>query len=132
MKMTAFSLHALIACATAALLAGCGGNNGLSPSTLTSVSPSLAGPCAGLQSRGSQPLGVREPLATKYKSLYSFKGGTDGELPYAALIAVGGKLYSTTYEGGASGVGTVFEVSTSGKERVLYSFGTDGAYPAGG
>jgi uncharacterized repeat protein (TIGR03803 family) len=69
--------------------------------------------------------------------VYSFKGGKDGGNPHAGLIAVGGKLYGTTQDGGVEsgyceiGCGTVFEVSTSGTESVLYRFnGTpDGAYP---
>ena len=41
-----------------------------------------------------------------------------------------GNLYGTSHEGGTSGVGTFFNVSTSGKESTLYSFtGTDGNYP---
>jgi len=64
--------------------------------------------------------------------LYSFKGGKDGEYPYARLLALDGALYGTTYQGGVSyGWGTVFKVSTSGIERVLYRFqaGKDGAHP---
>jgi uncharacterized repeat protein (TIGR03803 family) len=69
--------------------------------------------------------------------LYSFKGGTDGEYPVAGLIDVKGALYGTTEVGGTSGIvgfGTVFEVSTSGAERVLYSFKgpPDGEYPEAG
>lgn len=40
----------------------------------------------------------------------------------------------TTYGGGAYGNGSAFEVSTSGKERVLHSFAysyADGAHPWG-
>ncbi len=59
--------------------------------------------------------------------LYSFKGGTDGESPFASLIAVNGKLYGTTYFGGGStrcagGCGTVFEMDTPGRERILHRF----------
>jgi uncharacterized repeat protein (TIGR03803 family) len=72
--------------------------------------------------------------------LYSFKGGRDGAEPFAGLIAMNGKLYGTTAYGGESqyggslgvkGLGTVFEVTTSGKERVLYRFkgGNDSAIP---
>jgi uncharacterized repeat protein (TIGR03803 family) len=70
--------------------------------------------------------------------LYRFKDGTDGASPLAGLIVLNGRLYGTTYVGGASnkcnaprGCGAVFEVSTSGKERVLYRFKgpPDGAYP---
>jgi uncharacterized repeat protein (TIGR03803 family) len=73
--------------------------------------------------------------------LYSFgdKPG-DGFIPVAPLIDVNGTLYGTTYFGGSGtgcasasqGCGTAFSVTTAGKERVLYSFGSsshDGIYP---
>jgi uncharacterized repeat protein (TIGR03803 family) len=43
-----------------------------------------------------------------------------------------GALYGTTSLGGANGKGTVFKVSTSGNESVLYSFAgqPDAASPA--
>ena len=67
------------------------------------------------------------PSGTGYKSLYNFKGGNDGASPGPDLIAVNGKLYGTTSYGGGTGCngygcGTVFELSRSGKERVLRSF----------
>jgi uncharacterized repeat protein (TIGR03803 family) len=44
--------------------------------------------------------------------LYSFHGGSDGAYPYAGLTNVGGTLYGTTYQGGASNdFGTVFSFS---------------------
>lgn len=64
--------------------------------------------------------------------LYSFKGGNDGEYPYGRLLAYNGTLYGTTYQGGVStGWGTVFSLTTAGKEHVLYRFqaGQDGAHP---
>ncbi|MGA8535344.1 MAG: choice-of-anchor tandem repeat GloVer-containing protein [Candidatus Tumulicola sp.] len=64
--------------------------------------------------------------------LYRFAGGpSDGTAPVAGLISVSGTLYGTTAGGGAHGNGTVFKVTTAGKEKVLYSFagGTDGANP---
>ena len=69
--------------------------------------------------------------------LYSFKGGSDGYDPLAGLIDVNGTLYGTTFQGGGSGCdsnlgcGTVFSVTTSGQENVLYRFsgGADGAGP---
>jgi uncharacterized repeat protein (TIGR03803 family) len=74
--------------------------------------------------------------AGKERIVYSFKGGSDGARPQAALFAHNGMLYGTTQRGGASkacslGCGTVFEVSTSGKERVLHRFTAhpDGAVP---
>ena len=68
--------------------------------------------------------------------LHSFAGGSDGANPFAGLVFdSAGNLYGTTANGGASGVGTVFELSKAGKETVLYSFvggTTDGCYPFGG
>lgn len=72
--------------------------------------------------------------------LYSFKGAPDGNEPISDLVALNGKLYGTTAYGGSrggttcqGGCGTVFEVDTSGKERVVYSFsgGKDGIEPQG-
>ncbi len=73
--------------------------------------------------------------------LYSFKGGpADGAIPSASLLDVNGMLYGTTVNGGAScsgshGCGTVFSITTSGKETLLYSFKsgkTDGQFPYAG
>ena len=67
--------------------------------------------------------------------LHSFTGyPSDGKGAYAGLIIVNGTLYGTTYEGGSSNLGTVYSISTSGTERVLYSFagGSDGEYPDAG
>ena len=71
-----------------------------------------------------------------YKQLYSFAGGSDGANPFSALLDVNGTLYGTTRNGGGTGCGghgcgTVFTVTASGKERVLYSFagGSDGQRP---
>jgi uncharacterized repeat protein (TIGR03803 family) len=57
------------------------------------------------------------------KVLYSFKGPDygDGASPRAGLTDVGGDLYGTTFYGG-SGAGTVFKLTLSGKERVIYRF----------
>ncbi len=71
--------------------------------------------------------------------LYSFNGGSDGATPFASLIALNGKLYGTTYYGGGStrcagGCGTVFEMDTSGRERILHRFRGyphDGENPVG-
>jgi uncharacterized repeat protein (TIGR03803 family) len=64
--------------------------------------------------------------------LHSFIGGSDGTYPEAGLIAdAAGNLYSTTYGGGASGQGTVFQLTPSGALNVLHSFtgGSDGGRP---
>lgn len=67
--------------------------------------------------------------------LYSFKGGADGESPYAGLIALRGTLYGTTRGGGAGGDGTIFATSPAGSERIVTSFrccGPVGEYPQAG
>ena len=67
--------------------------------------------------------------------LYSFTNGVDGGYPYAGLVRDNsGNLFGTTYSGGASGLGTVFKVTSTGQETVLYSFagGADGEYPFSG
>ena len=60
------------------------------------------------------------------------KTADDGKEPASALTVSGGTLYGTTRHGGAQGKGTIFSVSASGSERVLYDFGSrpDGAQPA--
>jgi uncharacterized repeat protein (TIGR03803 family) len=56
-------------------------------------------------------------------TLYTFKGGSDGELPLSGLMqATDGYLYGTTALGGANDVGTIFRISTRGKYQQLYSF----------
>ena len=67
-------------------------------------------------------------------TLYSFKGGTDGEFPLAGLVMDGDKnLYGTTNLGGIGNFGTVFKVTQRGEETVLHSFtGGDGRSPQGG
>jgi uncharacterized repeat protein (TIGR03803 family) len=67
------------------------------------------------------------------KVLYRFgaSSGFDGLYPFAALTDVNGTMYGTTVDGGANDYGTVFGVTTTGKEKVLHSFGggDDGANP---
>ena len=56
--------------------------------------------------------------------IYNFKGGSDGANPEANLVAVKSELYGTTAGGGTQNLGTVFGVSTLGKEVVLHAFKT--------
>jgi uncharacterized repeat protein (TIGR03803 family) len=68
-------------------------------------------------------------------TLYNFTGGTDGASPEGDMLLAGNKLYSTTSEGGdpTCQCGVVYEITASGKERVLHAFnGSDGGgYSAG-
>lgn len=66
-------------------------------------------------------------MSGKESVLYKFKGSPDGAHPLGALATIGGDLYGTTSGGGMSGCGstgcgTVFQLTLTGKERVLYSF----------
>lgn len=96
---------------------------GVSTSCGLSSAPSGCGVIFALDSSGHE------------KVIYRFKGPPDGAVPLKALFPFEGKLYGTSFYGGGctytNGCGTVFWVTTSGKESVLYSFkgGDDGQYP---
>jgi uncharacterized repeat protein (TIGR03803 family) len=71
-------------------------------------------------------------------TLYSFAGGLDGANSHSGLVLdAKGNLYGTTLYGGNpeicgyKGCGTIFEVSATGTEKVLYTFTNkaDGANP---
>ncbi len=67
-------------------------------------------------------------------NLYAFGGGSDGANPAWGVIAdASGNLFGVTSKGGTHGVGTVFEISSSGTESILHSFtgGADGGAPGG-
>ena len=81
------------------------------------------------------------PDGTSEKVIYRFKAGADGAQPIASLVAAGGVLYGATEYGGtrtkfcATGCGTIFSVTPSGAEKVLYRFKyaphvADGANPS--
>jgi len=66
--------------------------------------------------------------------LHAFgSSSTDGDNPKSGVIQAADKnFYGTTASGGAHGSGTVFMITPTGTESVLYSFGTnsqDGASP---
>ncbi|MGB8909631.1 MAG: choice-of-anchor tandem repeat GloVer-containing protein [Candidatus Cybelea sp.] len=121
MRISSFGNGTLAVCA-AAMLAACGAGSG-TPFNLSST---------GLPAE-------RTNTRPAYSELYSFEGSPgDGAYPYAGLVNVNGTLYGTTSYGGAEcyssyGCGTVFSITTSGAEKVLYAFGkggyNDGADP---
>jgi uncharacterized repeat protein (TIGR03803 family) len=95
---------------------------------------------------GTTPYGGKSGTGTVFstsergaeKVLYSFRAGGDGINPFSGLIDVGGTFYGTTMKGGsysnsycAYHCGTVFSITPSGTEKILYSFGRkgDGAHP---
>lgn len=102
----------------------------------------LVAACSGVGSPVGEltPLGAAPDLrpSTQESVIYTFLGGTDGGSPYAGLLArATGDFYGTTWTGGSGpsgGYGTVFKMSSSGTESVLYSFqgGADAANPQAG
>jgi uncharacterized repeat protein (TIGR03803 family) len=67
--------------------------------------------------------------------LHSFNAdGTDGYTPAAVVLDNNGNLFGTTASGGAYGLGTVFKMTPSGTETILWNFGsgTDGSTPGAG
>lgn len=117
---------------------GSGGPDGVFPMTgMTVLGGALYGTAFSGGNRGFGAIFKSDTSGNEHL-IYSFGGGKDGANPSGALVAVNGKLYGTTFVGGGSancaqGCGTVFEVTTGGKERLLHSFkgGSDGIGPLG-
>jgi uncharacterized repeat protein (TIGR03803 family) len=92
------------------------------------------------QRGGTHGLGTVFEVDTTGKEtvLHSFAGNPDGLGPFGGLLTdPDGDFYGTTEEGGNAACnkvrtcGTVFKLDTSGKETVLWNFGTtdDGKWP---
>jgi uncharacterized repeat protein (TIGR03803 family) len=80
-------------------------------------------------------IGIHGANAQTETVLYSFQGPPDGGQPCCGMPVLdkAGNLYGTTLLGGAYNLGTVWKVTPSGTETVLWSFGNgaDGAQPVG-
>jgi uncharacterized repeat protein (TIGR03803 family) len=117
-----------------------GGRHSFSPTgALTPMGNTLYGTAAANYHCGSRR--VRNCAGEVYsigksgkkRLVYAFKGGRDGAGPFGTLTVMNGALYGVTRYGGNYGQGTVFEVDTTGTERVLASFvKPDGLEPTGG
>lgn len=75
--------------------------------------------------------------AQTYTVLYTFTGTPDGKLPSSGLLRVSSTpfstdIYGTTTLGGTNNLGSIFKLSATGHETVLYSFagGADGEGPS--
>jgi uncharacterized repeat protein (TIGR03803 family) len=109
---------------------------GANPEGLTDVNGELYGTTAGGGYHdwgtvyGMSTAGVRTVL---HRFSYGPHGSKDGLNPVGNLIAVNGLLYGATIVGGKCGSGSVYSISTTGRESLLHSFcGSDGIQPLAG
>jgi uncharacterized repeat protein (TIGR03803 family) len=71
------------------------------------------------------------PDGSFFTNFYNFSGGSNGVAPAGALIlGTDDNFYGTTYSGGVSNWGTIFQISTNGAFNQLGLLsGTNGAHP---
>jgi len=110
----------------AALLLDAEGN--LYGTTRTGGEPYSAGTVFEVSATG------KESVLHRFRMNY--KVGHDGQLPETVVVRdAQGNLYGTTEEGGPSGGGVVYEITTDGAEKILHDFCTgdcsDGVFPNG-
>jgi len=87
-------------------------------------------------------MAARPAQAQTQNVLWNFTGIPDGQSPYGGVTVNGSNFFGTTYQGGAYGFGSVYELQPNGtggyNESVIYSFCpaspscTDGQYPTFG
>lgn len=89
--------------------------------------------------RGCGSVYSLDAIRKRENVVYRFEGAPDGAVPIGDISLVGDTMYGTTAYGGRRdvscphGCGTLFSVTTAGREKILYRFGggADGANPAG-
>ncbi len=101
------------------------------------VTPDAAGNLYGTTANGGVGYGLVYRIATsgEESTLFTFPGVTDGFAAYSTVTRdSAGNLFGTTFQGGVGANGAVYEISTGGTEKVLYSFkgAPDGALPYAG
>jgi uncharacterized repeat protein (TIGR03803 family) len=105
-----------------------GGSDGANPNALVAVNGVLYGTTQNRGGHGEGTFFSITPAGT-LKTLYTFEGTPDAADPVGTLLYSNGNFYGMSDAGGTGGgffgFGSVFEVSLSGKERVLYSFQGD-------
>jgi uncharacterized repeat protein (TIGR03803 family) len=129
-----------------------GGSDGANPNAGVTVGGSgiLYGTTSGGGTGGLGDRGVVFKLTQRgsgwtVSPLYEFTGGVDGDAPYSGItIGPNGRLYGTTYYGGSSDAGTVYELRPPAAicksatcywtAATVWSFGSgnDGSYPENG
>ncbi|HEV3090002.1 MAG TPA: choice-of-anchor tandem repeat GloVer-containing protein [Candidatus Cybelea sp.] len=101
---------------------GANGDGALPYANLTDVDGTLYGTTVQGGALNEGTVFAITPSGTE-TVLHSFTGGSaDGANPYAGLTQLNGTLYGTTTQGGAHDDGTVFSITTSGAEGVVYAF----------
>lgn len=111
-----------------------GSDGSLPESAVLEVNGTLYGMTLQGGSTGDGTVFKISASGTGFKVLHNFSGKPDGRGPqYDSFIDVNGALYGVTAHGGTSDDGTVFKISTTGTETVLYSFqnSNDGRTPFG-
>lgn len=112
---------------------GADGGQTFAALVLTKTGTLLYGTTPSGGSKGHGTLFQLDLAARKLVTLHSFTNGADGGAPYAGLLLdPAGMLYGTTYDGGANGWGTVFELDpASRKLSTLHAFTSlnDGGRP---
>ncbi len=89
------------------------------------------------ESGGSNNLGTYYRISHEgvFELLGNFTGEANGAQPWGEMVvASDGNLYGTTYGGGSSGVGTIFQLTTAGVLTTVYTFPNSealGAFPRG-
>jgi uncharacterized repeat protein (TIGR03803 family) len=115
------------------------------PGATTNLAPNgpNAGPILDSQGNlyGATPTGGVAGMIYKINSsaqitaLYDFQGAPGGTDPNTGVILTwSGEFYGATANGGAANAGTVYKVTSTGRETVLYTFagGVDGSHPGAG
>jgi uncharacterized repeat protein (TIGR03803 family) len=113
-----------------------GVTNGRNPnSTLMQASN---GKLYGMANGGTNDLGVLfefDPVTSTYVKIIDFAGTTNGQNPQGALLeSVNGKLYGMTIQGGANGMGVLFEYdpsTTTFAKKIDFAGTTNGSNPYG-
>jgi uncharacterized repeat protein (TIGR03803 family) len=122
--LSSLARSALCAGAAVAILGGCGGSAEYANPTAQAPSP------AGRAAAPHSAVTIKRNACPCYKVIYSFTNANDGREPNGLTLSQG-TFYGTTYQGGTSGSGTVFSITATGTEKVLYSFAgsSDGEGP---
>ena len=116
-----------------------GGDDGADPTTALTEGTDgyLYGTTSAAGANGSGGTVFKITTAGVLTVLHSFKNDTftDGSVPSGLIQGTDGSFYGVTTYGGATGGGTVFKVTPTGTETILYSFvngvGGDGFNPSG-